>query len=155
MGAGLTKGVAQTTFGASRAVVKGSMKATTKSAKMTMKGTKKMGKVAVRAVKGKDKSKHSEEEEYDPHALADRQQTNLYDRISSMVESNHASSDGDEQSADQDLEDAILAGIAAEENHGDMAAGKKVSKKLLHKGGSSVLMPTNLIGGTGRGNWDV
>jgi hypothetical protein len=146
MGAGLTKGVAQTTFGASRAVVKGSMKATSKSAKLTMKGTKKVVKGTVRAVKGKDKSKHSHEEEYNPEGLADRQQANFYDRIASMVETK--TTDGSED--DHELEAAILAGIAAEENR----ATKKASKKA-HKGGSSVLMPTNLVGGTGSGSWDV
>lgn len=150
MGAGLTTGVAQTTFGASKAVVKGSMKATTKSAKLTMKGTKKVVKGTVRAVTGKEKSKHSEEAEYNPQQLTDRHQSNFYDRIASMVETNAAADEAD----DHALEDAILAGIAAEENHGDAAATKKATKKA-HKGGNSVLMPTNLVGGSGQGNWDV
>jgi hypothetical protein len=153
MGAGLTNGVAQMTFGASKAVVKGSMKATTKSAKMTMKGTKKVVKGTVRAVTGKEKSKHSEEEEYNPQGLADRQQANFYDRIASMVETNTAA---DGSGDDHELEDAILAGIAAEENIRDSAASKNKSSKNSNRGGgSSVLMPTNLLGGTGKGSWDV
>ena len=145
MGAGLTKGVAMTTFGATKTVVKGGVNATTKSAKLTMKGTKKVVKGTVRAVKGgHHKHKHETEEEYNNRNLADRNQSSLYDRIASMVESTTTNDDGDH------LEEAILAGIAAAQSGADPH-----NTRTSIKGGNSILVPTNLVGSSTRGNWDV
>lgn len=146
MGAGLTKGVAKTTFGATKTVVKGGVSATTKSAMLTMKGTKKVVKGTVRAVKGHHKQKHETEEEYNARNLADRNQATLYDRVSSMVESTATTEE------DDNLEEAILAGIAAAESGGDKHNPKAAVSKSK---GSSILMPTNLMGSSSRGNWDV
>jgi hypothetical protein len=144
MGAGITKGVAKTTFGATKTVVKGGVNATTKSAMLTMKGTKKVVKGTVRAVKGHHKQKHETEEEYNNRNLADRNQASLYDRIASMVESNTSNDDGDH------LEEAILAGIAAAQSGADPH-----NTRASIKGGSSILVPTNLVGSSTLGNWDV
>jgi hypothetical protein len=138
IGAGLTKGVAKTTFDASKAVVKGGVKATTTSAKLTMKGTKKVVKGTVRAVTGKEKIKIVKEQEYDSRHIADRNQSNLYDRISSMVGSGHNTASSDDGSDDRDLlEDAILAGIAAKK--GDTGTGEGIG----NRGGIMVAPPTN------------
>ena len=164
IGAGLTKGVAKTTFDASKAVVKGGVKATTTSAKMTMKGTKKVVKGTVRAVTGKEKVKVVKEQEYDSRHIADRNQSNLYDRVSTMVGSHASSDDGSVDHAL--LEDAILAGIAAKNSQsssgttnvglgGDSVGGAPGKGRALNRP-SSVLMPTNLLGASiGGANWDV
>lgn len=145
MGAGITKGVATTAFGATKTVVKGSVNATTKSAMLTMKGTKKVVKGTVRAVKGgHHKHKHDTEEEYNNRNLADRNQASLYDRIASMVENTTADEDEDH------LEEAILAGIAAAQSGADPH-----NTRSSLKGGTSILVPTNLVASSNRGNWDV
>ncbi len=146
MGADLTKGVAKTTFGATKTVVKGGVSATTKSAKLTMKGTKKVVKGTVRAVKGHHKHKHETEEEYNARNLTDRNQSTFYDRIASMVESTTTNDE------DDNVEDAILAGIAAAEGGGDAHQSKSGVNKSKR---SSILMPTNLVGASSHGNWDV
>jgi len=151
IGAGLTKGVAKTTFDASKAVVKGSVKATTTSAKMT----KKVVKGTVRAVTGKEKSKIVKEDEYDSRHIADRNQSNLYDRISTLVQSNP----NNESFSDLDpLEDAILAGIAAKNGQTlTSTTGVAVSSEAAtYHRPSSILMPTNLLGASVSGaSWDV
>lgn len=130
--------MAKTTYGASKAVVKGSVSATASGAKLTMKGTKKV----VRAVKGKDKHKHKDgENDYNARTLADRNQNDFLGRITSLVETNTSVDD------DAGLEDAILAGIAAAEG--------ETSKQAPKAKGSSVLMPIDLVGPTQGKNWDV
>lgn len=132
MGAGLTKGVAKSTFGATKTVVKGGVSATTTGAKLTMKGTKKVVKGTVRAVKGKDKSgKHQTQGDfYDARVLAERNQSTFYDRITHLVEGSESADDKDKPN--------------------DSADG--ASRPPLKA--ASILMPTNIVGGNS-GSWDV
>jgi len=113
-----------------------------------MKGTKKVYKGTVRAVKGKDKNKPIDgKDDYNARNLADRTQIDFLDRITSMVETTSAADDH----GDAELENAILAGIAAASNHEGGPAGGAAAQP---KKGSSVLMPMDLVGST-HGSWDV
>lgn len=141
--------MAKTTYGASKAMVKGGVSATTSGAKLTMKGTKKM----VRAVKGKDKSKLvGGIVDYNARTLADRNQADFLDRISYMVDTNSSA----DESLDEELEEAILAGIMAEEEAQKDGKGPTGGSKgsAAKPAASSVLMPIDLVGPS-QGNWDV
>jgi hypothetical protein len=150
IGVGLTKGVAKTTYGASKAVVKTGVKATT----TTMKGTKKVVTGTVRAVTGTEKPKAVETIEYDSRQIAERNQSNLYDRISSMVGGSNAGSD--DGSADNDaLKGAILASITGKNSSRDLSGARASGSSKAKR--SSVLMPTTLTGVAPMGgtSWDV